>query len=450
MIDNKQSYEKFFSDIKNHDLILSVISDKPENHPATKIPIAVLVYDMETGKNYSISFEHPDLVYKTISEDFIERINYHEGRIWAFDKKSTVLTLPVRNIHDIRLLYFIYDHFSELLHSFSTLEFYKKIHPGFEKMGNVIPITKHVEFFLEMVRSHEPMIKKHKINESYNKINSIIIETLVDLESNGICVNPLLFSKCFSSKTYKKDGKDFVYSQYNIYTSTGRPSNRFGGINYAALNKENGCRKCFVSRWPNGKLLLIDYASFHPRIICNLINYDLSTDIDIYQYLGEMYFNKKCLNKLDLDDSKTLTFRQLYGGVEKKYEHIKYFSRLKGYIEENWEFFMKNGYAETPVFGRKITKNHLQDPNPNKLFNYLLQAAETEIVIPVISKLNNYLRKKKTKPVLYTYDSVLFDFCKEDGKETLKEIISIMKMNEKFPVKIYIGNNYDEMTQISI
>ena len=61
-----------------------------------------------------------------------------------------------------------------------------------------------------------------------------------------------------------------------------------------------------------------------------------------------------------------------------------------------------------------------------------------------ISKLDKILKNKKSKLILYVYDSFLFDFNKEDGKETLikvKEIIS-----EKYPIKLKIGENYNELS----
>jgi len=36
---------------------------------------------------------------------------------------------------------------------------------------------------------------------------------------------------------------------------------------------------------------------------------------------------------------------------------------------------------------------------------------------------------------LYTYDSLLFDFNKEDGKDTLKELQIILESEKKYPVK---------------
>ncbi len=39
------------------------------------------------------------------------------------------------------------------------------------------------------------------------------------------------------------------WTEYHPYTLTSRPSNNFGGINYAALNKDDGSRDRFVSRF---------------------------------------------------------------------------------------------------------------------------------------------------------------------------------------------------------
>jgi hypothetical protein len=106
--------------------------------------------------------------------------------------------------------------------------------------------------------------------------------------------------------------------------------------------------------------------------------------------------------------------------------------------------------VETPIFKRKITEHHIKEPNPNKLFNYILQATETEIAIPVIRELNKFLRKRKTKAVLYTYDSVLFDFCRFDEKDTLSGIVNIMRKDNRFPIKLYVGDSYASLNQIAV
>ncbi|MEI6423736.1 MAG: hypothetical protein WCP55_16080, partial [Lentisphaerota bacterium] len=104
---------------------------------------------------------------------------------------------------------------------------------------------------------------------------------------------------------------------------------------------------------------------------------------------------------------------------------------------------------ETPMFFRKIKKCHIEDPTPNKLFNYILQAFETEMAVDMLRNLLDYLKNKKTKPVLYTYDSILFDAHKEDEIFTIKGIKRMME-GKKFPVKVYVGNSYTEMKKIEV
>ena len=352
-------------------------------------------------------------------------------------------------MHDISLLRFLADGSApESQVEPVVYSFFRRMYKNTSNLGQIVPLLKHKEIFDDSIIDCIPTIKNAKIDDSYKKTNTLVVETLAELESNGICVDPIYFLKYFDAKLHKEN---MVYSQYNIYTATGRPSNRFDGVNYAALHKENGCRKSFVSRYgKGGKLVLIDYSAFHPRIICYLTNFDIPIEIDIYQYLAELYFNRKDFTPVDIDETKKLTFRQLYGGVEKQFEHIKYFNRLKEFVYKNWDFFKKNDYVATPIFHRKITTGHIHDPNPNKLFNYILQATEMEIVITILKEVNDFLREKKTKSVLYTYDSILFDFHREDGKQTLLEMVNIMKLGNKFPVKVYIGDNYHDMNQFLV
>ena len=48
--------------------------------------------------------------------------------------------------------------------------------------------------------------------------------------------------------------------------------------------------------------------------------------------------------------------------------------------------------------------------NKNKVFNYLIQLMETENNMKVLSELIPKLKGYKSKLILYSYDSFLFDF----------------------------------------
>ena len=54
---------------------------------------------------------------------------------------------------------------------------------------------------------------------------------------------------------------------------TGRPSNRFGGLNFG-LNKKDGSRKKFISRYgKEGMLVEMDYDAYHLRLIGEVVDY---------------------------------------------------------------------------------------------------------------------------------------------------------------------------------
>ena len=82
------------------------------------------------------------------------------------------------------------------------------------------------------------------------------------------------------------------------------------------------------------------------------------------------------------------------------------------------------------------------------MFNYLIQAYETESNIKKILSIQHYLLEKETKLVLYGYDSFLFDFSKQDGVETLTQIKSILEENKHY-TKSKMGLNYGEMQDIT-
>jgi hypothetical protein len=79
--------------------------------------------------------------------------------------------------------------------------------------------------------------------------------------------------------------------------------------------------------------------------------------------------------------------------------------------------------------------------HPQKLMNYVMQSLETSRNILILKEVLKYLRDKKSKIVLYTYDAILFDFCKEDGKETLEDIKNILEEGKKYPIKFKYSNN---------
>ena len=144
---------------------------------------------------------------------------------------------------------------------------------------------------------------------------------------------------------------------------------------------------------------------------------------------------------VDYQKAKELTFKQLYGGVFKQYEHLEFFSKVKKYTEEMWEIFNNKGEIICPISNHVYKKEELENMNPQKLLNYLLQNLETSNNIVILWDVLKLLRGKNTKLVLYVYDSFLFDVDKSEKEVMLKikDIFSKYKLN----IKAQKGINYN-------
>ena len=58
--------------------------------------------------------------------------------------------------------------------------------------------------------------------------------------------------------------------------------------------------------------------------------------------------------------------------------------------------------------------------------------------------IQDYLKDKQTRLVLYIYDAFIFDVFKSDGKQTLIDLQNIL--SDKFPIKIKTGRHYGALS----
>tara|TARA_B100000282_G_scaffold136184_1_gene97649 strand:+ start:710 stop:1933 length:1224 start_codon:yes stop_codon:yes gene_type:complete len=282
------------------------------------------------------------------------------------------------------------------------------------KANDLIPIWKHYEQFQDW--------KKIFGDSKISKFSQLYSKSLGWVEKNGLYTN-----------------MGYEYTRYNPLTITSRPSNTFKGTNYAALKKDDGVRSRFISRFENGKLYQLDFDGYHIRLIAKLIGVDIPLDKKAHEWLANQYGK-------DLSEAKSITFRQLYGGVEDEYYHIPFFKKTSDYINSMWLDFLRNREVVTPILQRKIKFD--ENLNKNKLFNYVLQALETERNILILDKLSKINLNQKSVPILYTYDSILFD-VDENEDNYIKEVKRIME-KDGFPTQLEVGNNYDNMVKSNI
>tara|TARA_B100000780_G_scaffold265232_1_gene220478 strand:- start:203 stop:1090 length:888 start_codon:yes stop_codon:yes gene_type:complete len=291
-----------------------------------------------------------------------------------------------------------------------------------DDLGTTLPIMKWGEVLRGIVDEWE-------LSHTNKWVDETMIPLLSEIERKGINVDRKKFIDRWPSNGKQLKG-DNVYTEYNPYTITSRPSNRHGGINFSALNKSDGSRDVFVPR--DGKMFLqFDYDAYHVRIIGKLIKYKLP-DTSVHQWLADEY-------GCEYGESKARTFRILYGGVTDEDRKIPFFDKVDKFITKMHQESIRNGYIKTPK-GRKIPTGWIEKPTAQKFFNYILQATETEFNIEVMDKLK---KKGLPLPILYSYDAFLYEF--DDTEiDTIKEVKSVLE-SYGFPVRADWGNHYGEV-----
>jgi len=305
-------------------------------------------------------------------------------------------------------------------------------------INKIIPICKHFEKYENLVADlkFDTAWFKSKYYKLYGDLATTIFS---NIEKIGIKINNERFMQHYEPKSLLMGVKsDIIYTHYNLFTVTGRPSNSFNGINFAALNKNDGSRAAFIPS--NDMMLEFDFQSYHVRILAYQCGYSFEND-DIHTHLAKYYFGTDEITREQYEESKALTFKLLYtDSVKKEIEDIPFFAKVKKLKESLWNFYKNKGYIESFLSKRPIRGI----TSKTQVLPYVLQNYETERNILILNDILKLLEDKQTKLVLYNYDSFLFDYSKKDGKQILCDIQAILQQ-DGYKVSCKYGPNYQEM-----
>lgn len=409
----KPIQEAFIEIIPYHDNI----------HPALNGVSLVYIRPFNDTKGYMLCIDHSETfsLNKTLINGLLQTIK----RVWVQDKKQALYYFPLKCLHDLSTLTPTYIQEPTKAHTY----FYSK-YPNHTKINKLVPVSKHYEKCEHIYQQVRSVIPK-ELPPYFDFYNNKVVLAFFGIEKNGLKINKYEFDKHYElNQEFYSIKDDRIYTSYNLATTTRRPSNSFNGINFAAINKDDGSRRSFIS---SHGFVEFDISAYHPTIIGRLLAYDFGVQ-DVHQAFAELY-------QTSYQEAKEITFRQLYGGISKEYEHLEFFQQVKQFIENNWREFISTGKVTVPISGYVFEKDKLENMNPQKLFNYMLQNIESAINSYILMDVHKLLRGHKTKIVLYTYDSFLFELG--DGEEGIE--LEINKIFEKYKLttKIKKGYNYD-------
>ena len=410
---------KYFTQNPIKEAFIEIIPLHDQIHPAINDVSLVYIKPFNNTKAYMLCVDHSETfsINKTTIGALIQSID----KVWVRDKKSALYYFPFKNICCLSPLNPTYIQSDTQAH----IHFQNTDYP---RLNRIIPVSKHYEK-CENIYKQVKQVLAQPLPDYYSFYNEKVILAFFGIERNGIKINKQQFNEHYHpTKDIYSIYDDRIYTQYNLSTTTRRPSNAFNGINFAALNKDSGARSSFI---PNNKFVEIDISAYHPHLAARLIGYDFD-GLDVHSAFAEMY-------GVSYEESKQITFRQLYGGIYKQYEHLEYFQSVKTFIDKAWNEFETTGKYKVPISGYIFEKEKLDNMNPQKLFNYILQNVESAVNTYILLDIHKLLRGKQTKIVLYTYDSFLFDIGDEGIEEQIGEIFKKYKLQ----IKTKYGTNYN-------
>ena len=396
---------------------IEIISNNDSIHPAINDLCAVYIRPIGASKGFMLCINHSEAI--NVKKDWVFKILSKFETLYCKDKKLILHYFVLSNLEDILLPPQTLD-----LKHIPVYSLFNQKYRSESNVNQLIPIVKHYEWCENIYNAVKPLIQQEKTQyyEFYNNKVSVVFNAI---ERAGIGVNTELFTDYFYPISTDK-----VYTQYNLNTTTTRPSNKFNGVNYAALNHKTGERKSFIPK--NDKLVEFDVTAMHPTLASHIIDYNFPT-ADIHSHFAEMY-------GVDRNEAKELTFKQLYGGIFNHYKSIPFFQRIQTYIDNTWESFQTLGKVEAPISKFPFYRDNFENMTPQKLFNYILQNMETSTNVLVLWDIFHILRGMNTNIILYTYDSILLDY--DENEDILTDIQKAFEKRKLFTTK-KIGYNYD-------
>lgn len=409
---------------------VEVISSNDLYHPKLTSTVAVYIRMLNSKHGYIIPIDHNEGL--NVDKDRVFNILLKASKLYTLNKKNLLYYFNLQEAIDISLVYCM-TNFERLEYSsdIKSINYFYSKYNNLKDINKLIPLVKLYERS-EKIFDNIKEVLKLDIPSGFDFYNKLATNVFFLIEQNGLGICYDSFNKIFEPRNplYNiKDNKVLTY--YNLYNATSRPTNSFNSINFAAIPHTQEHRKTFQPK--NDYFVEFDFDGYHLRLLCDQMDYPLSKS-SAHKQLAKLYFDKEKINDEEYAEAKQINFQALYGKIPDEHKDLKIFKEIQEYIDAMWSSFNKGGYVWNPQSGKHFSKQ-LKDMHPAKLMNYMMQSLETSNNILILKEVLRYLKGKKTNIVLYTYDAILFDFSKEDGKETLKDIEKIMSLDNKFPLK---------------
>jgi hypothetical protein len=271
IVENKQQLDRLRS-YPDVDVYLDIISSNDNFHPKLTSTIAVYIRPLDETGGYIIPINHDEGL--NVSKDEVFEILKAYKRVYVLDKKNLLYHFPLIEAIDINLWRaFYYYEKIELPGKLSTINWFYNKFKDFNNINQIIPLAKLHEQSEKVFESIEKYIEEPS-EESFNFYNNIAVKVFYLLEQHGLQVIYQPFIDLFKPNTPKYNIVDnIVYTYYNLYNSTSRPTNAFNSVNFAAIPKDEEYRKAIIPQYDC--FVEFDFDGYHLRLLAEQVDFNI-------------------------------------------------------------------------------------------------------------------------------------------------------------------------------
>lgn len=420
----------------NQGAYVEVISSNDNYHPILTYTVAVYIRPLDSIEGFIIPINHTEGL--NVDKNCVYELLKQFKTLYTYDKKQLLYHFVLTGVIDISLLNTMtnFDR-KDLAKTNSTYNWFYNRMSEYKDLNAIIPIVKLYEKCEDNYK-HLDCILQYEIPNGFEFYNKTATTVFFMIERAGLRIVYQPFLELFKPNNPVFSIQDnIVYTSYNLNNITSRPTNAFNSVNFAAIPKAPEYRKAIIPQ--NDYFVEFDFDGYHLRLLCEQIGYEL-TEESAHIQLARLYFGKDEISEEEYAKAKQTNFHAIYGKIPPEFAFLEIFEKIQNYINSLWKQFNEQGYVEDPISGKRFTKQ-LPDMHPQKLMNYMMQSLETSRNILILKDVLMFLQNKKTKVALYTYDAIVFDFKKEDGKQVLEDLQKILEQGKKYPVKFKYSKN---------
>jgi hypothetical protein len=436
IVEEIEELERIKERASNIGAFIHIIPGNSNYHPKLSYTVAVYLRVLDEDQGYIIPVHHSEGL--NVGKDRLYECLRAIEILYVVNKKEALYHFNLQNAVDISLLYSMVE-FKRLEYSRlnDALSRFYTNYSDVEIVNTIIPIVKLYEYCDDLFKKVESVLTFEKPSgfDFYNRLTTNVFYLL---EQSGLRVDVEEYERLYTPKELAYNHADgTVYTSYNLYNTTSRPTNAFNSVNFAALPKTPEHRAVFKPK--NDFFAAYDFDGYHLRLLCDQIGYELTSE-SAHKQLAKYYFGTEDITEEQYLEAKQINFQAIYGKIPPEHRDLTIFVKTQEFIDNMWATYEKAGEVYNPASGKPFTRK-IEDLYPAKLMNYMMQSLETSRNVLILKEVLKYLDGKKTKIVLYVYDAVIIDFSEDDGEEILKGIREIMESSGKYPVKVSYAKN---------